>query len=70
MTTVLELAGREVRITSPDKVLFAQGGQTKLDLVRYYAAAARSWTTPMAAREPEAIAFATDGMPAATSPAA
>jgi len=40
MTTVLELAGREVRITSPDKVLFAQGGQTKLDLVRYYAAVA------------------------------
>jgi DNA ligase D len=35
---VLELAGREVRITSPDKVLFAQPGVTKLDLVRYYAA--------------------------------
>ena len=35
---VLELAGREVRITSPDKVLFAERGDTKLDLVRYYAA--------------------------------
>jgi DNA ligase D len=35
---VLELAGREVRITSPAKVLFTQGGETKLDLVRYYAA--------------------------------
>jgi DNA ligase D len=35
---VLELAGREVRITSPDKVLFAERGETKLDLVRYYAA--------------------------------
>jgi DNA ligase D len=35
---VLELAGREVRITSPAKVLFKQGGETKLDLVRYYAA--------------------------------
>jgi DNA ligase D len=35
---VLELAGREVRITSPDKVLFAGPGVTKLDLVRYYAA--------------------------------
>ena len=34
---VLELAGREVRITSPDKVLFAGPGVTKLDLVRYYA---------------------------------
>src|SRR6185369_12332813 len=35
---VLELAGREVRITSPDKVLFSERGETKLDLVRYYAA--------------------------------
>jgi DNA ligase D len=35
---VLELAGREVRITSPEKVLFAERGETKLDLVRYYAA--------------------------------
>jgi DNA ligase D len=33
----LELAGREVRITSPGKVLFAERGETKLDLVRYYA---------------------------------
>ncbi len=37
---VLELAGREVRITSPDKVLFGERGETKLDLVRYYAAVA------------------------------
>jgi len=35
---VLELAGRDVRITSPEKVLFAERGETKLDLVRYYAA--------------------------------
>jgi DNA ligase D len=35
---VLELAGREVRITSPDKVLFKERRDTKLDLVRYYAA--------------------------------
>jgi DNA ligase D len=35
---VLELAGREVRITSPDKVLFPERGETKLDLVEYYAA--------------------------------
>ena len=33
---VLEVAGREVRITSPDKVFFAERGETKLDLVRYY----------------------------------
>jgi DNA ligase D len=35
---VLELAGRQVRVTSPGKVLFAERGETKLDLVRYYAA--------------------------------
>jgi DNA primase len=35
---VLELAGREVRITTPGKVLFRERGETKLDLVRYYAA--------------------------------
>src|SRR3954466_15170191 len=35
---VLKLAGREVRITSPGKVLFGERGETKLDLVRYYAA--------------------------------
>jgi DNA ligase D len=35
---VLELAGREVRITSPGKLLFPERGETKLDLVRYYAA--------------------------------
>jgi DNA ligase D len=33
---VLELAGREVRITSPDKVFFPKRGETKLDLVRFY----------------------------------
>jgi DNA ligase D len=37
---VLQLAAREVRITSPDKVLFGERGETKLDLVRYYAAVA------------------------------
>ncbi len=35
---VVEAAGREVRITSPDKVFFAERGDTKLDLVRYYLA--------------------------------
>lgn len=33
---VLELAGREVRITNPDKVMLPQAGHTKRDLVRYY----------------------------------
>src|SRR5581483_6600822 len=36
--TVLELDGRQVRITSPQKVFFPERGETKLDLVRYYEA--------------------------------
>ena len=36
----LEVAGREVVITNPDKVFFPQSGHTKLDLARYYAAVA------------------------------
>src|ERR671926_1348840 len=35
---ILELDGREVRITSPGKVFFPERGETKLDLVRYYEA--------------------------------
>jgi DNA ligase D-like protein (predicted polymerase) len=35
---VLEIAGREVTITNPDKVFFPRAGYTKLDLVRYYLA--------------------------------
>src|SRR3989442_4514079 len=37
---VLEVAGREVTITNPDKVFFPQAGHTKLDLAKYYAAVA------------------------------
>jgi DNA ligase D-like protein (predicted polymerase) len=37
---VLEVAGREVTITNPDKVFFPRTGHTKLDLVRYYLAVA------------------------------
>jgi DNA ligase D len=33
---ILEVAGREVRFSSPDKVLFAERGETKRDLVDYY----------------------------------
>ena len=33
---VLEVAGRTVTVTNPDKVFFPQTGHTKLDLVRYY----------------------------------
>jgi DNA ligase D-like protein (predicted polymerase) len=37
---VLEVDGREVRITNPDKVYWRGPGYTKLDLVRYYLAVA------------------------------
>jgi bifunctional non-homologous end joining protein LigD len=39
---ILEVAGREVTVTNPDKMVFpaAGGGLTKLDLVRYYLAVA------------------------------
>jgi bifunctional non-homologous end joining protein LigD len=39
-TTVLEIEGREVVITHPDKVFFPRTGHTKLDLVNYYLAVA------------------------------
>lgn len=38
--TTLDVAGREVTVTSPDKVIFPRAGHTKLDLVRYYLAVA------------------------------
>ena len=34
----MELAGREVRVTSPDKVFFTKRDETKLDLVDFYLA--------------------------------
>jgi DNA ligase D len=37
---VLEVAGRGLAVTSPDKVFFSERGETKLDLVRYYLAVA------------------------------
>jgi len=36
--TVIEASGHEVAITSPGKVFFAERGDTKLDLARYYEA--------------------------------
>jgi bifunctional non-homologous end joining protein LigD len=39
-TEVLQVAGREVTVTNPDKVFFPDPGTTKLDLVRYYLAVA------------------------------
>src|ERR671938_1030545 len=37
---VLDVAGREVALSNPDKVFFPTTGHTKLDLVRYYLAVA------------------------------
>jgi DNA ligase D-like protein (predicted polymerase) len=36
----LEVAGREVSVTHPDKLVFPDAGLTKLDLIRYYLAVA------------------------------
>src|ERR671923_1265196 len=35
---LVQASGREIPITSPGKVFFAERGETKLDLVRYYQA--------------------------------
>jgi DNA ligase D-like protein (predicted polymerase) len=39
-STVLQVAGHEVSVSNPDKVLFPEAGLTKLDLVNYYVAVA------------------------------
>jgi bifunctional non-homologous end joining protein LigD len=38
--TVIEVAGREVAVSNPQKVYFPRTGHTKLDIVRYYLAVA------------------------------
>src|SRR6266702_5292606 len=40
--TVIEVAGREVAVSNPDKVFFPRTGHTKMDLIRYYLAVAGS----------------------------
>jgi DNA ligase D len=40
---VLEVAGRDVAVTSPGKVFFPERGERKLDLVRYYLAVAEAF---------------------------
>src|SRR6476661_9666987 len=37
---LISVAGHEVSVTNPGKVLFPQAGHTKLDVVRYYLAVA------------------------------
>ncbi len=39
-TEIIEVAGREVTVSNPDKVFFPRTGRTKFDLVRYYLAVA------------------------------
>ena len=47
---VLEVGGREVVITNPDKTFFPRAGHTKLDLARYYAAVAEGALRGIAGR--------------------
>src|SRR5262245_44734241 len=47
---VLEIDGRSVTITNPDKMVFPAGGYTKLDLVQYYLAVAEGAVRGVAGR--------------------
>src|ERR1700730_11334274 len=47
---ILQIAGRDVTITNPDKVYFPATGGTKLDLVRYYLAVAEGALTGVRGR--------------------
>jgi DNA ligase D-like protein (predicted polymerase) len=40
LSITLPIAGREVTVSNPQKILFPEAGHTKLDLVRYYLAVA------------------------------
>jgi len=48
--TVLEVAGRQVAITNPDKVFFPRAGYTKLHLAKYYVAVAEGALRGIAGR--------------------
>jgi DNA ligase D-like protein (predicted polymerase) len=47
---VLEIAGREVTISNPDKVFFPRTGHTKIDIVRYYLSVAEGALRGVAGR--------------------
>jgi bifunctional non-homologous end joining protein LigD len=47
---VLQIAGHDVTVTNPDKVIFPQHGHTKLDLVQYYLAVAEGALRGVAGR--------------------
>ena len=57
---LLEIGGREVSISNPDKVYFPRAGHTKLDLVRYYLAVADGALTGVRGR-PMALKRFVDG---------
>src|SRR3954467_2973721 len=48
--TMLEVAGREVRLSNPGKVYFPKPGWTKRDLVDYYVAVADAAVVPLRER--------------------
>ena len=47
---VIEAAGRQVRVTNPEKVFFSKRGETKLDLINYYLAVEAPLMSVMADR--------------------
>jgi bifunctional non-homologous end joining protein LigD len=57
---LLEVAGREVTVSNPQKVFFPRTGHTKLDLVRYYLAVAEGALRGVAGR-PMALKRFVDG---------
>ncbi|HMJ79555.1 MAG TPA: DNA polymerase domain-containing protein [Candidatus Dormibacteraeota bacterium] len=57
---LIEVAGREVGISNPDKLYFPEAGYTKLDLVRYYLAVAEGALCGVAGR-PMALKRFVDG---------
>ena len=58
---ILEVAGREVTVTNPQKLYFPAAGYTKLDLVRYYVAVAEGAIRGVAGR-PMALKRYVDGI--------
>jgi len=51
---ILEIAGREVRLSNPDKVYFPKPGWTKRNLVDYYLAVADAALVHLRDRRPDA----------------
>jgi DNA ligase D-like protein (predicted polymerase) len=57
---ILEVAGREVTVSNPEKLFFPRTGHTKLDLIRYYVAVADGALRGVAGR-PMALKRYVDG---------